>query len=92
MRGLPFSAKQRDILQFFSGFDIVEDSVVFTFKSDGRSTGEAYVKFKSSEESKKAMSMNRQSIGSRYIELFIATMEEHTKSVMRMKNSRSHRS
>jgi len=85
MRGLPFSASQKDVLKFFFNYKIVEESIVFTFKSDGRATGEAYLKFCSPDEARKAMSLNRKSIGLRYIELFIATADEHTKSVTRFK-------
>ena len=90
MRGLPFSASQEDILKFFAGYKIVEDSVVFTFKSDGRATGEAYVKFCSPDEARRAMSKNKELIGSRYIELFIATLDEHMKSVTRYKSRKDH--
>mmetsp|Transcript_9882 Transcript_9882/g.14703 ORF Transcript_9882/g.14703 Transcript_9882/m.14703 type:complete len:317 (-) Transcript_9882:229-1179(-) len=88
MRGLPFSATDGDIMQFFEEYKLVKESVVFTFRNDGRPSGEAYVKFQSAEDSKRAMSLNRQSMGSRYIELFIASEDEHSRSVARLKNIR----
>ncbi len=38
--------------------------------SEGRSTGEAFVEFVSEPESRAAMAKNKESIGSRYVELF----------------------
>lgn len=86
MRGLPFNATDGDVLQFFEDYKLLKDSsVVFTFRNDGRPSGEAYVKFESAEDSKRAMSLNRQSMGSRYVELFIASEDEHARSVARLK-------
>lgn len=44
--------------------------------SGGKPTGNGYVKFATSEESKLAMAKDRKTLGSRYIELFPCSQAE----------------
>ena len=83
MRGLPFSSTRDDIFKFFDGYNPIPDSIVLTYRSDGRATGEAYVGFKSPDDSKRAMELHRQCMGTRYIELFISNKEEHGRAITR---------
>ncbi|XP_057479392.1 uncharacterized protein LOC130766721 [Actinidia eriantha] len=83
MRGLPFSAGKEDIIDFFKDFVLSEDSVHVTFNSGGRPTGEAFVEFANAEDSKAAMTKDRMTLGSRYIELFPASFEELNEAVSR---------
>lgn len=83
MRGLPFSATRKEVADFFKMYKPHADSIVFSYRSDGRATGEAYISFASAEDSNAAMALNRKSIGSRYIELFVSSKEEHRRMVMR---------
>ncbi|KAJ7526814.1 hypothetical protein O6H91_16G024000 [Diphasiastrum complanatum] len=76
MRGLPYNAGQRDILEFFEGYEIVLNGVHIVMGATDRPTGEAFVEFISSDEAQRAMERHRQNIGSRYIELFRATKSE----------------
>ena len=76
LRGLPFSATKEDIIEFFNGFVVSEDSINITFMPDGRPTGEAFVEFASAEDSEAAMERDRKTLGSRYIELFASSQEE----------------
>ncbi|KAJ9556227.1 hypothetical protein OSB04_010841 [Centaurea solstitialis] len=76
LRGLPFSANRDDIVDFFKDSVLSEDSIYFTVNSEGRVTGEAFVKFSSPEESRAAMAKDGMSLGSRYIELFPSTLDE----------------
>lgn len=86
MRGLPFSSTRDDIFKFFDGYHPIIDSIVPTYRSDGRATGEAYVGFQSPDDSKKAMELHRKMMGSRYIELFISNKEEHSRAIQRFGN------
>lgn len=86
MRGLPFSATRQEILEFFQDFEPLEDSVCLTCRSDGRATGEAYVAFNSPDDAKKAMSLHRSTMGTRYIELFISNKDEHARAMARTNN------
>ncbi|KAL7518795.1 hypothetical protein ACHAWX_003600 [Stephanocyclus meneghinianus] len=83
LRGLPFQATKQDILDFFKEYNPVEDSILLTYRGDGRSTGEGYVAFKNAADAKNAMALHRSTIGSRYIELFISNKEEHARNVAR---------
>lgn len=76
LRGLPFSARKDDIMDFFKDFILSEDSIHITVNSEGRPTGEAYVEFLNADDSKAAMTKDRMTIGSRYIELFPSSTEE----------------
>ncbi|XP_022926595.1 heterogeneous nuclear ribonucleoprotein H2-like isoform X1 [Cucurbita pepo subsp. pepo] len=76
LRGLPFSVKKSDIIEFFGEFDLAEDRIHIASRPDGKATGEAYVEFASEEEAKRAMSKDKMTIGSRYVELFPSTSNE----------------
>lgn len=73
MRGLPYNAGQREIMDFFEGYNIVPNGIHVVMGGNERPTGEAFVEFTNSEEAGRAMERHRQNIGSRYIELFRAT-------------------
>ncbi|KAL5554284.1 hypothetical protein UlMin_041685 [Ulmus minor] len=76
MRGLPFSVKKSQILEFFRDFKVVEDRIHIACRPDGKATGEAFVEFDSAEEAKNAMSKDKMTIGSRYVELFPSTPDD----------------
>lgn len=76
MRGLPFSVKKSDILDFFKDYKLIESKVHIACRPDGKATGEAYVEFTSADEAKRAMSKDKMTIGSRYVELFPSTPDE----------------
>lgn len=83
LRGLPFSASKEDIMNFFKEFELSEEKIHITATSDSRPTGEAYVEFDSPEDSKSAMSKDRMTLGSRYIELFPSSREELEEAISR---------
>eukprot|EP00850_Spirogloea_muscicola_P020959 SM000232S07929 [mRNA] locus=s232:68983:72248:- [translate_table: standard] len=86
LRGLPFSATEGDIAEFFKGLELGPDGVVICVNFQGRSTGQAYVQFVSTEQANKALDRNRQHIGSRYIEVFkghVADMQSALRMVGR---------
>lgn len=83
LRGLPFSATKDDIVEFFKGFELAEDSVHIVLNSEGRPSGEAYAVFANAEDSKEAMTKDRMTLGSRYIELFPSSHEEMEEAISR---------
>ena len=83
MRGLPFSAAKEDIFKFFVGYNPILDSIVLTYRNDGRATGEAYIGFASPEDAERAMALHRRSMGTRYIELFISNKDEQGRALAR---------
>lgn len=83
LRGLPFSASKEDIIDFFKDFVLSDEKISITATSDGRPTGEAYVEFANAEDSRTAMSRDRMTLGSRYIELFPSSREELDEAISR---------
>ena len=78
MIGLPYSVTEDDIDHFFHGFGMVEDSIKIGKYSNGKTTGEAVVSFQTGEDATMALNEKyKQYIGSRFIELFSITVQEH---------------
>ncbi|CAH8581701.1 unnamed protein product [Heterobilharzia americana] len=71
MRGLPYAATREDIDRFLAPLQAV--NIRMRFNAANRPTGEAVVDFASHDEAKEAMKKDREKIGSRYIELFLAS-------------------
>ena len=61
LRGLPYSAKEQDISEFFK--PLVCTRVIMDFDQLGRPSGEAEVYFQSHDDAKAAMNKNNQHIG-----------------------------
>ncbi|XP_059373588.1 heterogeneous nuclear ribonucleoprotein H3-like [Carassius carassius] len=78
IRGLPWSCTQEEVASFFSDCDIVGkvNGVCFTFSKEGRSSGEAFIELKTSEDFKKALAKDRKYMGHRYIEVFKSNRSE----------------
>lgn len=89
MRGLPFTSAKEEILLFFEGYNIIPESVVLTYRNDGRATGEGYIGFETADDAKTAMTLHRQMMGPRYIELFISNKEEHNRAFSRFSGRQS---
>lgn len=81
LRGLPFSAGQEKVLEFFQ--DVVEvpsvDKVLIATGSGKRPTGMAFVEFGSVELAQKALKKHKESMGNRYIEVFPATEDDRAR-------------
>lgn len=82
MRGLPYDCTAKQVVDFFNAGENFcsvmdgEEGVLFVKKPDGRATGDAFVMFETEEDASKALEKHRESIGSRYIELFRITNAE----------------
>lgn len=85
LRGLPYSATESDIVEFFGDFTLNEENVHIARRPDGKATGEAYTEFPSAEVAKKAMCKDKMTIGSRYVELFPSTPEEARRAASRFR-------
>uniref|UniRef100_A0A915BJF6 RRM domain-containing protein n=1 Tax=Parascaris univalens TaxID=6257 RepID=A0A915BJF6_PARUN len=68
MRGLPYNANALDIEDFFKPLNCVE--IRLGYNEDRRPSGDAYVLFSTMAEARDALSRNKKTIGTRYIELF----------------------
>ncbi|XP_045931489.1 G-rich sequence factor 1 isoform X2 [Micropterus dolomieu] len=76
LRGLPFTCTVADIVQFFSGLDIVENGITIVMDHKGRNSGEGFVRFSSQEAADEALRRDREVIGNRYIEVFPSRSDE----------------
>jgi heterogeneous nuclear ribonucleoprotein F/H len=59
---------------------LTHDSIHIVTSLDGRPSGMAFVEFASAEDAKAAMVRDRQTMGSRYVELFPSSREEATRA------------
>ena len=75
LRGLPWSASAKDIVQLLHDCKVAsgEGGVHFTFAPDGRASGEAFVELCSEDDVSKAISHNNEHLGKRYVEIFRAS-------------------
>ncbi|VDN10014.1 unnamed protein product [Dibothriocephalus latus] len=80
MRGLPFTAKKQDIIDFFCGVqaDILggSDGIFFVNYGGKRPTGDAFVIFPSGEIADRGLALHKCYLGQRYVELFKASPSE----------------
>lgn len=76
LRGVPFSANNQTLREFFSGLQIAQRGIHIVFKPDGNAAGPAFVEFISSEDCKKAVKRDKEYIGSRYIDVKPVTKKE----------------
>ncbi|MGH0176617.1 UNVERIFIED_CONTAM: hypothetical protein FKN15_073339 [Acipenser sinensis] len=70
LRGLPFSCTETDVINFFEGLDVTANGVTLVTDRRGRNTGLAFVEFSSPEMADQALLKHRETMGSRYIEVF----------------------
>ncbi len=74
----------QDVLNFFGGdVPVVRgiEGVVFTYAPDGRPTGEAFVELQTEEAQREALKKHKETIGSRYIELFVSTKADMIQAI-----------
>ena len=55
LQGLPFGCTKKEILQFFSGLEIVPNRITLLVDSEGKITGEAFGQFASQELAEKPL-------------------------------------
>jgi len=72
LHGLPFRTRASEVLEFFDGFKLIREDIRFlTDHGMDAHHGQAFVRFESEAEAKRARQMlHHKYIGSRYIELF----------------------
>lgn len=64
-----------------------EKDILFVNKSDGRATGDAFVRFVEKGDDVKALAKHKEVIGTRYIELFRSTTAEVQQVKLPMKET-----
>uniref|UniRef100_A0A224Z0B3 Rna binding protein n=1 Tax=Rhipicephalus zambeziensis TaxID=60191 RepID=A0A224Z0B3_9ACAR len=71
INGLPYNTSEQDVLQFFSGLNVLD--ILVEHDRSGRATGMAFVEFGDRRDFETAMNMQGRKIGHRYIELSVGT-------------------
>lgn len=74
LRGLPFSALEEEIANWFAPMPARRVHIVLT--GSGRPSGDAFAEFDNEAQWEHAMSKNRQHMGSRYVEIFGSSRHE----------------
>ncbi len=75
MLGLPYTATENDVINFFTGLNIVGVHFLHTH-ANGRPTGEGFVEFATADDAHKALGLHKFTMDTRYIELFRCTKAE----------------
>jgi len=77
MRGLPYSATESEIEEFLLGAEVKAARVhIIREAGVGRPSGVAYAELASDDDVTKAMTLNKETMGSRYIEMYKASQTE----------------
>ncbi|XP_038069597.1 epithelial splicing regulatory protein 1-like isoform X1 [Patiria miniata] len=79
MRGLPFTASAREVVDFFGPAIPVsgaEEGILFVKQRNGKMTGDAFVLFSTEEVANKALEKHKDYLKNRYIEIFRSTTAE----------------
>eukprot|EP00960_Hanusia_phi_P023071 681800-Hanusia_phi.AAC.1 len=73
MRGLPFSIREPQLMEFFQKADVAPIGICLVYNSRDYPTGEAFVEFADGQDLMKGLTLHRENIGHRYVELFRTT-------------------
>ncbi|CAN0153791.1 unnamed protein product, partial [Phaeothamnion confervicola] len=75
LHGLPYGATKSDIRRFFGqkDFHVPESSIFIAVRADGRPTGDAFAIFSSDAEAQRALALDKQKIGERWVDLNMST-------------------
>jgi hypothetical protein len=76
IRGLPFTAREQDVVAFFAKASVAPTGVSLVYNARDQPNGECYVELSSADEVSRALMLHRDSIGHRYVELFRSTRME----------------
>jgi RNA recognition motif-containing protein len=75
LRGLPYATTEDDVRTFFAGLKVRKDGVKRAIQA-GKPSGDAFVLFESKDEALRALKLNSEKIGTRYIEVIASTPKE----------------
>jgi len=69
LKGLPFSATEEEVQKFFKSIEIPDENIRLIKFRDGKGSGLGFVKLRDEEEIERALLMDKNHIGSRYVEV-----------------------
>jgi len=77
MKGLPWTATEQDVLDFFKIGDLQPAKVhIISDVATGRATGMAFAEFESEDQIVDALKLNKKEMGTRWIEIYRASMRD----------------
>ncbi|XP_034860262.1 LOW QUALITY PROTEIN: heterogeneous nuclear ribonucleoprotein H-like [Mirounga leonina] len=76
LRGIPFGCSKEEIVQFFSGLEIMPNGITLLVDFQGRSMGEAFMQFASQEIAENVLKKHKERVGHRYIKIFKSSRAE----------------
>ncbi|KAI8504735.1 RNA binding [Branchiostoma belcheri] len=85
LKGLPYTAKDKDVRDFFKGLGIRKVWIDF---EDGKAIGSGFVEFKSYGDQKAALRLHKKYMGSRYIEVTSAPSSDMQKHIQKFRETR----
>jgi len=92
MRGIPYSAREREVEDFLRGTGARVEDIYLGYGYDGRFSGEAYVKYYNEEDFRRGLGLDRTNMGSRYIEIFESNETDFSRAKSSHNPQRSSRS
>ncbi|NP_001079993.1 RNA binding motif protein 12 L homeolog isoform X1 [Xenopus laevis] len=69
LKGLPYEAENKHVIDFFKKLNIVEDSIYIAYGSNGKATGEGFLEFRNEEDYKSALCRHKQYMGNRFVQV-----------------------
>lgn len=73
MRGLPYQAREPEVMEFCRGLRVRTTNIAFLYGGDGKFTGQCYVRFLNSSDFQEGLSLHNGHMGDRYIEIYEAS-------------------
>lgn len=80
LRGLPYSAREYEILEFLRGIRASKEDIAIFYDFGGKFSGEAYVKLHNEADVKEACSFHMSEFGKRAIEVFEANESDYIRA------------
>lgn len=76
MRGIPYTAREREVYDFFTSRNVVPSGVSLVYDRPDQITGTAFIEFGTPDELSRALSLTKETMGHRYVEIFRTTKNE----------------
>lgn len=76
LRGLPWKATSREIIDFFGDLCVVPNGVHLVPNPDGRPSGDAFVEFETHGDAVQSLQKHKKHLGPRYVEVYKSTRQE----------------
>ena len=76
IKGLPFQADERMVRDFFGNIDIPDNGIHMLFNSKGQALTHAFVEFRNADDCKRALKLDMEYIGKRYINVTPITHQD----------------